>query len=909
MQYPPTPHVPVDETQVSAFLAKNPTYDGRGTLIAVVDSGIDPLAHGLQVTTEGKRKVVDYIDCSGAGDVVMSEPMKSADGTLPGTTGRTLRLNPEWSNPTGDWRIGMKRMFDITPVDVRADLMRVRKTTFERDLMRLANDVMAKLDSVEGCGDSRELSMQKDVLDTLGEQYRDCGPVFDCVVFHDGDQWRAAIDTSETGDLSEAEAVGAYKLTGQIGMLSRRFLVAYTLNFYDDGQILSIVTCHSNHGTIAAGILAAYDSSDARNSGVAPGAQLVSINVVDGRLDKNIPMLSSSLALNTLVNYNVDLATTSLIGHICEPNVGHKVNIVSAQIIQKLRCIFVSAVGNSGPALSTVMSAGGTMDWVIGVGAYYSSEQIKDQFAICDDAKEAAFNFSSRGPAADGSRGVDIYAPGSAISSGQSSTRTRNGVAEDTSQAAPNLCGCLSLLVSAWKQEIDGSSGQKIGMFRIRNAILTTARQFGDDLGVGLIQTADAWEFLKKNSAQPSEDVDFQIRISELNDAHGIYLRNLDDSATPRALSVSIQAIHIESLLADPEVDKDEAYAEKVSKRAYDFDMRVMISATEKWVRVPDAVYVSSGSAIFDTSIDAVRLQAGRLHTAEIQGFDAQNVERGPVFSIPVVVTKPLTVGPSARIQFNGLHFKPEEVVRRFIAVPQGATRATITMRSPNKSTHAAAPARFMLNCVQMLPMHRFTSFHLNTYDSVGHASFAMSSDSAEQLHRHKMQVRGSETLEVCISPHWVNHDAYDLDVSVEFQGLVVAGAMTEMLHAFRNSPGITLSGDVPVNRVDLQSLVRTEDSITPACYLEKLQRFYRPTKASISVLRSERDMCLATRCPYYQLALEYAVSTTRDNTNAHIVVTGFGAKSDDFWAQGLQLLAFDARKRCILRHTGSSEK
>jgi hypothetical protein len=40
---------PKNETGVLNFLSKNPEFDGRGTVIAVFDSGIDPGAPGLKV--------------------------------------------------------------------------------------------------------------------------------------------------------------------------------------------------------------------------------------------------------------------------------------------------------------------------------------------------------------------------------------------------------------------------------------------------------------------------------------------------------------------------------------------------------------------------------------------------------------------------------------------------------------------------------------------------------------------------------------------------------------------------------------------------------------------------------------------------------------------------------------------
>lgn len=46
-----------------------------------------------------------------------------------------------------------------------------------------------------------DLEARVEVLKEILNSYEDPGMIYDCVVFHDGENWRAVIDVDESGDL------------------------------------------------------------------------------------------------------------------------------------------------------------------------------------------------------------------------------------------------------------------------------------------------------------------------------------------------------------------------------------------------------------------------------------------------------------------------------------------------------------------------------------------------------------------------------------------------------------------------------------------------------------------------------------------------------------------------------------
>ena len=61
--------ISLTNTGVQEFLEKYPEYDGRGTIVMILDTGVDIGIDGLTKTSTGEDKVIDVQDFTGQGDV------------------------------------------------------------------------------------------------------------------------------------------------------------------------------------------------------------------------------------------------------------------------------------------------------------------------------------------------------------------------------------------------------------------------------------------------------------------------------------------------------------------------------------------------------------------------------------------------------------------------------------------------------------------------------------------------------------------------------------------------------------------------------------------------------------------------------------------------------------------------
>lgn len=865
--------LPKEETGALRFLAEHPTFDGRGVVVAIFDTGVDPAAAGLQTTSDGKPKVVDMVDGSGSGDVDTSTVRKAKDGALEGLTGRVLTLPASWAerNASGEYHVGMKRAFELFPARLIPRLRSKRRKSWDANQRQLTAALQRQLSEfdAEHPEPDEKLKLQRQDLEARWELlaeaqkgYSDPGPIYDCVVFQDGDTWRAVIDTDEDGELEDERLLANYRLQQEYATFGDEDLLSYAVNIYDEGNLLSIVTDCGSHGTHVAGIVAAHHPDQPELNGLAPGAQIVSVKIGDRRLGSSSTGAGETRGLVAVLQNDCDLINMSYGGATTDPNQGRTIDNY-ADIVNKHEVIFVVSAGNNGPGLSTVGSPGGTTSAIIGVGAYVSPAMVQAEYALRDELPEIPYTWSSRGPTYDGDWGVDISAPGGAIAAMPKWTLVPNSLKNGTSMSSPNACGNIALLLSALKQqEIEYSPHS------VRRAVENTARPIANSdvfaHGHGLIQTDRAYEYLQANRGESAEHLRFAVDLPSLDGARGIYLR--EPQETEQLLEADMRV--------RPMWHEDAAASEKA-----DFQMRVVLECSTSWVDAPEYILLASEGRSFKIEVDPTRLSPG-VHTAEVRGFDSNNRERGPLFHLPVTVIRPSGVEGDLPIWKKTVQLQPGALDRNFVAVPSGATWADLAVRA----VETESVSRLVVHALHQLPKVSFRDSEFKQYIDVRPRSETIRS----------FKVDENRTLELCFGQYWSSLGEGSYEFELAFHGVVPS------------DPKLQLDGAELAARVDISTPLRSE-SVEPSATLTTLRQAIRPTKNSIRALSVERDS-LPQGKQFYEMVLRYDFELQE---KASVTPRATLGRLDESWFSfGSQVWqVFDAHKQLLFSGEGDESR
>eukprot|EP00927_Polykrikos_kofoidii_P018855 TRINITY_DN18781_c0_g2_i1.p1 TRINITY_DN18781_c0_g2~~TRINITY_DN18781_c0_g2_i1.p1 ORF type:complete len:1319 (+),score=219.18 TRINITY_DN18781_c0_g2_i1:95-4051(+) len=878
---------PKHETLAAAFRHLLPEADGRGIVVGIMDTGVDPGAAGLQVTTDGKPKVIDVVDCTGHGDVCTRIIRKAENGAIKSACGkRNLVLHPGWeaSNPSGEWRVGQRPLYGLYTEVLRQRVRKDRQRDFDatqREALAKAAAALSAFDvsnkpplaaEVARCREELKrrveaLKQNKGVsvegLDQDASQGVDdkegMGPMVEAVVWHDGHVWRAALDTSQAKGgipLASAPALASYRLERQFGTFTSVDVCNYVLNVYEDGDILSIVTDSHPHGTHVAGIVAAHFPGAPSDDldGVAPGAQIVSLKIGDGRLGSLETGLGLYRAMKACLDNKCDMINMSFGEPTSDPNNGRFVKLAE-QLVYKHNVLYVASAGNNGPGLSTVGAPGGTSSAIMSIGAWVSPAMAKDAHSLVSpqDCGGRQYTWSSRGPTFDGGIGVDISAPGGAISPVPEWTLNAKQLMNGTSMSSPNACGCMALLASALKQR-----GWTVTPNRLRRAAENSAQELYDipfaeqrvTSGRGLFDVSAAWKFLLTNEVNDSVDVGYDVEVNYLGSLvpsmRGIYIR------TPKGEMVSTKAtVSIKPRFHEDAKNREErvAFEQRVELRVH-FGNELARTEAEAWVCVPSTVLLCHSGRQISILIDPSKFPSeANLHFAEIEGTDMDAPERGALFRVPITIVEATATEEAADdyshlLRFHDIKLSAGMIERRFVWPPKGATWAEVTVRAGD---FEAGPRSVWLHCAQVRGGDRYN--HLEIRKTISITTLGVST--------HVMPIKDSCALEVCISQFWGSAGETPLsEVVVDFHGISAAGfdGGTSSNTALALPPG---NGFACIRAV---SAFRTEQ-LKPSATLDRLQTTLRPNKANIAPLPDMSRDALWDGLRAHALNLEYSFS------------------------------------------------
>ncbi|KAJ3292192.1 tripeptidyl-peptidase II Tpp2 [Borealophlyctis nickersoniae] len=889
--------LPKEETQSAAFVRAHPEYDGRGVTIAILDTGVDPGAPGLEVTSDGRPKVIELIDCTGSGDVpctTVVEATSDENGktTVTGLSGRKLTLG-KWNNPTGKYRLGVKKSAELFPKGLVDRLEKERKRKFEvehHQLVTQAQKEASEFDKANPSPNEEQQLVKADhkarfeTLRDLWKSYEDPGILIDCVVFHDGTKWRAAIDINESGDLTNAQLLTNFADERQFVRFGDDSMLNFSVNIHDEGETLSIVTVAGSHGTHVAAIAAANYPDDPRLNGVAPGAQIVSLKIGDTRLGSMETGSGLVRAAIELVRLKIDVANISYGEAAANPNYGRFIELLRDEVVNKSGCVVLSSAGNAGPALSTVGAPGGTSSGVIGVGAYVTRGMMDAEYALLESVTERPYTWSSRGPTLDGDVGVDIFAPGAAITSVPQYTIQNSQLMNGTSMSSPNCCGCVALLISGLKAE-----QIPYNPYRIKAAIVNTGKDISDPMNVPFIQVENAWQHLSEfRDGRTNFDVHYEVTLPEKYKYRGIYLRDLDETSELQTIQVHAQPVFPNALAPSQNALKLEMEA------------RLALVPTQRWISAPDYLHLNNGGRGFNVQVDPSNLPPG-LHFGEIVAYETARKSGGPLFKVPVTVCKPQPVDLNSRdcyVKWDGVRFEPGAIERRFISVPAGANFAELIVRSENRQ----APARFIVHMMQLQPQTRYVKFEKEYAFSL--TSPGSGDRSEASTYQKTFPVLPNVTLEVCLAQFWSSPGTTSVSIELKFHGILcsVSGSTSGGLGASSGTGGDLVylnSGNHGFARVDVATPLRKEE-VAPTVSLDTLRRFIRPTDSQMSPLKS-RDVLPDSR-QLHQLVLTYSVKITEAGAGVNVTprVPRFNEVLYDASVESFVLIVFDANKRSV---------
>ena len=448
--------MPLRSIGADRFRSTHPAADGRGVILAILDSGVDAGLPGLRRTTTGERKILDLRDFSGEGRVLLRRVSDATEGAAT-IAGRSVR--------------GFGRITGLAAGPYYGGV-------FEEI-------TLGSLPSGDLNGDG------------------DLDDVYVVVVARASDGWIALIDANGNGSLADERPLRDFAVAqetvafrgedGRAGPLT----VVVNLDEVSGAPQLDLVMDNSSHGSHVAGIAAGNDMFGVEGfEGVAPGAQVLALKIanntrggisVSGSMMKALAYaagVAQGRGQPLVVNLSYGVGNTVEGATVID-------SLINAFALQHPDVLVVISAGNDGPGIST-MGSPGSASLPLSVCALFPGVFAAPPRAGRPPAADVLGWWSARGGEV---AKPDACAPGVAYSN-VPPWRMGEEVSGGTSMAAPQVAGAAALLQSGLRPL--GITARAIDLKR---ALVNTARPLAGtsilDEGLGVIDVPAAFQWLR----------------------------------------------------------------------------------------------------------------------------------------------------------------------------------------------------------------------------------------------------------------------------------------------------------------------------------------------------------------------------------------------------------------------------
>eukprot|EP00585_Thalassiosira_rotula_P001363 CAMPEP_0196147344 /NCGR_PEP_ID=MMETSP0910-20130528/25203_1 /TAXON_ID=49265 /ORGANISM="Thalassiosira rotula, Strain GSO102" /LENGTH=1458 /DNA_ID=CAMNT_0041409743 /DNA_START=91 /DNA_END=4467 /DNA_ORIENTATION=- len=890
--------IPKEETGIYDLYDEYPKSDGSGVKICIMDTGCDLNAAGLNGTTSDgiTPKYIDFLDCTGDGDVVMNETVvpfdyATSNKTVEGLSGRNITVG-EWAENVGALKLGAVRLYELLPYGVRKRLKRERKEAFMVKHRALISETQKTLDGLNGLNDAppseksdadgddakkeaakkvesekKELKLLLEQLKAIMDSYEDYGPLMDLIMFKDmgeaekdngddGDDgvWKAVIDLEADGNLVDATPMAPFGHARQIGELAFGSAVTFCIQVYDDGNILNIVTDAGSHGTHVAGIAAAnFDSDDDDGSsddlnGAAPGAQILACKIGDGRLDSTETGTGLIRALIAAKRHGCDVVNLSYGESSWQPNSG-RVSRVFADAVRDWGMTVFTSAGNDGPALSS-LGCPGSLTAPVTVGAYVSPAMSVEQYSTLppvggDDEvvvplRGASYYFSSRGPTPDGML-PDVCAPGGAIAPIPRHSLQGKAQYHGTSMSSPNACGVAACILSAVR-----GKGVNCGPVELKRGLMNSAVRAVEVDGVddpfaqgaGLVSARDCAEYIISNHGKRGQNLAIDVSIPARNQARGIYIRDEVELEGPMTFGVQVK----------PRFSHSNQRTSSEMDELLSLELDLQLKASEDWVACPDSMRLMSATErngqTFSVRLNTDGMTPG-VHFATVDAIDASDPDRGNLFSLPITVIVPHTKfvskdEPTLKLNDNEhviLKGNGLDIATTYELVQGVPNRRFLTVpRGAEYATIKLRGRKLGTSTSPRVLVHAipFVGGDMPNSECQLKRLYAMKDGVEEEYH---VRVKDGSTLELCLQLLWLaNPCPASIEADIEFHSLDIRSS------TLISSQPITITAAKEFARLGASTPLRSE-KLNASCSLKSVRRTLRPQSSAIKLGLADLDV------------------------------------------------------------------